>query len=30
MPSATRIQYNLPSEAYLDQLLTDDLILRYV
>jgi hypothetical protein len=30
MPSATRIQYELPSEAYLDQLLTDDLILRYV
>ena len=30
MPSATRIQYELPSETYLDQLLTDDLILRYV
>jgi len=30
MPSATRIQYNLPSEAYLDHMLTDDLILRYV
>ena len=30
MPSATRIQYSLPSEAYLDHLLTDDLILRYV
>ncbi len=30
MPSATRIQYELPSEAYMDQLLTDDLILRYV
>ena len=30
MPSATRIQYGLPSEAYMDQLLTDDLILRYV
>ncbi len=30
MPSATRIQYALPSEAYMDQLLTDDLILRYV
>ncbi len=30
MPSATRIQYGLPSEAYMDRLLTDDLILRYV
>ena len=30
MPSATRIQYELPSETYMDQLLTDDLILRYV
>ena len=30
MPSATRIQYGLPSEAYMDKLLTDDLILRYV
>ena len=30
MPSATRIQYNLPSESYLDKLLTDDLILRDV
>jgi hypothetical protein len=30
MPSSIRIQYNLPDEAYLDRLLTDDLILRYV
>ncbi len=30
MPSATRIQYELPSEDFLDRLLTDDLILRYV
>ena len=30
MPSATRIQYGLPSQSYMDQMLTDDLILRYV
>ena len=30
MPSSIRIQYDLPDEAYLDRLLTDDLILRYV
>ncbi len=30
MPSSIRIQYELPNEAYLDRLLTDDLILRYV
>ncbi len=30
MPSSIRIQYELPDEAYLDRLLTDDLILRYV
>ena len=30
MPSATRIQFELSSEGFLDRLLTDDLILRYV
>ena len=30
MPSVTRIQYALPNGQYLDHLLTDDLILRYV
>ena len=30
MPSSTRIQYELPSEDFLDRLRTDDLILRYV
>ncbi len=30
MPSSTRIQYILPTEAYMDKMLTDDLILRYV
>jgi len=30
MPSSIRIQYSLPSEEYLDRLLTDDLILRYI
>ena len=30
MPSATRIQYNLPSTDYMDLLMNDDLILRYV
>ncbi len=30
MPSVTRIQYTLPNLSCLDQLLTDDLILRYV
>ena len=30
MPSATRIQYQLPSENDMDRLLSDDLILRYV
>ena len=30
MPSVTRIQYALPNAQYLDRLLTDDLILRYV
>lgn len=30
MPSSIRIQYDLPDAKYLDRLLTDDLILRYV
>ncbi len=30
MPSVTRIQYALPNGQYLDRLLKDDLILRYV
>lgn len=30
MPSVIRIQYQLPNAQYLDKLLTDDLILRYV
>ncbi len=30
MPSSIRIQYILPTESYMDDLLTDDLILRYV
>lgn len=30
MPTVIRIQYQLPNAQYLDNLLTDDLILRYV